>query len=159
MAYSLSQLFGECPVEILELLAENFENPISRADVARITEMPKSTVNRHFKVLLEKGIVRDTGEKYRKAPLFTINLENEISTYITLLHHTIISGELERKIKDQGEMTFKEQLNLRDTMQKVEPMKECNVPEYGWKLSSNPVNPENWKSEIIEGKYAVPYYA
>ena len=119
-------------VRILEVLADNYDRTVTRADISRITELPKSTVNRHMEKLLKERMVVDTGEKYRKAPLYQLNLENEIALSLAILQNDIIKKGLENEIHNRGELTLEEEFGKFPTVEIIPPKAEVKEAQHTW---------------------------
>jgi len=100
----LSTLFGNCRhVKIIESLLDNWDYDFSRADIARISGLHKSTTNRLISKLKKSGIVKDTGKKEGKAHLYKLNFENKQAQLLIQLRNTIISNGLRERIVELGE--------------------------------------------------------
>lgn len=99
---TLSKLFGDCPnVKILECFADNYKEDLSVEDIVYISGVPRTTVYRKIKKLVENGILKKT-RRYGKTQLYTLNIENEISKTLVYLETLIAQKELEKRMKREG---------------------------------------------------------
>ena len=160
MKYVLSDIFGESrEVKILETLAENFDNPISRADISKVTDISKSTVNRYFEKLIKKEMVVEKG-KLGKAILYQLNLENEIALKVTLLENSIVTGLLEDKIVELGEIPISKHLAVIES-KKYQDVPSAlknvgyGVPSIEWAIKAKP-EIHGWSKPGSQGNYPSP---
>lgn len=95
----LSELFGECPqVKILEAFAENKRGMLYIADIIRITNLSKMTVNNYIRKLLDEGIIQKT-EKAGKIQYYELNHDNSKARTILAFVRYIEDKHLEEPIK------------------------------------------------------------
>lgn len=99
---TLSKLFGDCPnVKILECFADNYKEDLSVSDIIYMCDVPRTTVYRKIKKLVEDGIIKET-KRYGKTKLYRLNMENEIAKAIVYLETLIARKELEKTMKREG---------------------------------------------------------
>lgn len=112
--YALSILFGDCThVKLIESVLDNWEYEFSRADIARMSDLPKSTVNRHFPRFVQEGIVKKTGKKEGKALLYKLNFDSEKTQLLLQLNMQITSERLRENIIKSGRIPLYEFLSQR----------------------------------------------
>lgn len=101
--FVLSKLFGECPqVKIMEAFAKDPNDMLYVADIARMTNLSKITVNNYINKLFEENIV-EKREKAGKIQYYQLNRENPKAKIILSLEEFIVSNELEDLIKTDAE--------------------------------------------------------
>ena len=91
----LSELFGNCPqLKIIETFAENYNDKLYAADIARMTDVNKATVHSHINKLLDEGLI-EKKEKFGNTQLYQLNLNNSKAKMLLMLESYIISERLE----------------------------------------------------------------
>lgn len=106
--FVLSKIFGECPqVELLEVLAENFDDELSISDILWLTDIPKTTVYNYVNKLLEEKIILK-GSKVGKTQFYHLNNENEEAKIVLSLVNHIVSEKLAEKLEQKGLKKFEE---------------------------------------------------
>ena len=106
--FVLSKIFGECPqVELLEVLADNFDDELSISDILWLTDIPKTTVYKYVNKLLEEKIILK-GSKVGKTQFYHLNNENEEAKIVLSLVNHIVSEKLAEKLEQKGLKKFEE---------------------------------------------------
>lgn len=96
----LSEIFGDCPqVKIVETFAENYKDKLYVADIVRMTDVSKVTVNKHIKKLTDEGIV-EKKEKVGKIQYYQLNMNNPKAKIILLLERYIVSERLRKLVEN-----------------------------------------------------------
>jgi len=99
---TLSKLFGDCPnVKILECFADNYKEDLSIEDIVYMSDVPRTTVYRKIRRLLEDGIIKKTNH-YGKTQLYALNMENEIPRVLVYLETILAQRELEKTMMKEG---------------------------------------------------------
>ena len=94
--YVLSEIFGNCPqMKIIETFAENYNDKLYVADIVRMTDVHKATVNSHLNKLLNEGLI-EKKEKIGKIQLYQLNLNNPKAKMLLMLENYIVSERLEK---------------------------------------------------------------
>lgn len=96
----LSEIFRDCPqVKILETFAENYNDTLYAADIIRLTDVSKITVNKYITNLLKEGII-ERKEKEGRIQFYQLNMNNPKAKVIQRIEEFIASeklGDLIRK--------------------------------------------------------------
>lgn len=100
--YVLSELFGDdCPqVKVVETFTEHYEDALSVPEIQRMSDVPKATIYKHTKKLLEEGVVKKAG-KVGKTQFYQLNIENTKAKIILMLERYIVSERLEKLIEKE----------------------------------------------------------
>lgn len=99
---ALSNIFGNCPdVKILECFADNHKDSLSISDIVYLSNVPRTTVYRKIKKLLEEKII-EKGRKYGKTQLYKLDIDNEIARSIVDLEALIVQKGMEKTMKEEG---------------------------------------------------------
>lgn len=102
----LSELFGNCPqLKIIETFAENYNDKLYAADIARMTDVNKATVHSHINKLLEEGLI-EKKEKFGNTQLYQLNLDNPKAKMLLMLESYIVSERLEKLDIEEIEITI-----------------------------------------------------
>lgn len=92
----LSEIFGNCPqLKIIETFAENYNDKLYAADIARMTDLNKATVHSHINKLLEEGLI-EKKEKIGNTQLYQLNFDNMKAKMLLMLESYIVSERLEK---------------------------------------------------------------
>lgn len=98
----LTEVFGDYPrVRILEAFAENCDEMLFIADIARITNLSKMTVNTHINKLLKEDIIRKT-KKAGIIQYYQLNEDNPKVNAILNIVRTIGSLNIVGKTISSG---------------------------------------------------------
>lgn len=112
--YVLSTIFGNCPqVKILETFAENYNDKLYVADIARITGISRITITEHVNRLLTENIIIESGIDGR-IQYYQLNMENPKSKIILLLERYIISEKLGELIPKNEDAPKKEHYSIEE---------------------------------------------
>lgn len=100
----LSEIFGNCPqMKIIETFAENYNDKLYVADIVRMTDVHKATVNSHLNKLLDEGLI-EKKDKIGNIQLYQLNLNNPKAKMLLMLENYIVSERLEKlDLKDINE--------------------------------------------------------
>jgi len=100
----LSEIFGNCPqMKIIETFAENYNDKLYVADIVRMTDVHKATVNSHLSKLLDEGLI-EKKDKKGNIQFYQLNLNNPKAKMLLMLESYIVSERLEKlNIKDINE--------------------------------------------------------
>jgi len=126
---SLSGIFGDCPdVKILECFADYYEDSLSVEDIVYMSDIPRTTVYRKIKKLVEKNILIKT-RRYGKTQLYKLNMENDIAKSLAYLEILITQRGMEEIMKEEG-------VEIPHTIGKVIDDKN-KIKEYVFDTASN----------------------
>lgn len=100
--FVLTEIFGECPqIKIVETFAENYNDKLYVADIARMTGITRITVDNHVNRLLSEGVI-EKKNKVGKAQLYQLNMENPKAKMILLLERFAVSEKLKKSVKESN---------------------------------------------------------
>lgn len=89
------RVFGKSPIiKILNTLLTGRELDYSMSDIARISEISWSTLNRVWDNLLESKLIKYT-RTIGKAKLYTLNMENQIVKDLIKIYDRLLVQETE----------------------------------------------------------------
>lgn len=122
----LSEIFGNCPqLKIIETFAENYNDKLYAADIARMTDVNKATVHSHITKLLKEGLI-EKKEKIANIQFYQLNLDNPKAKMILTLENYIVYEGLKK-------------LDVEDIEEKIEiTVSKSTIPELATSKSATP---------------------
>ncbi|MCD6171759.1 MAG: helix-turn-helix transcriptional regulator [Thermoplasmata archaeon] len=113
---TLTKIFGSChDVAVLERFADNYEEDLSIGDIVYMSGVPRTTVYRIIKKLLDRKVIIKT-KKYGRTQLYRLNIDNEVARAIVYLENVMAQKEMEKLMEKEGMAKFSHP-HLPDTVQ------------------------------------------